>query len=224
MKKSLLITILLTFPVVLSAQFKKERDKAGNATYSLRVNEEDASECISKLFIPFTSENQILQQKCASISGNNAWNNSLSKYFALSAIFVPVSPNKNLECEDKVVLTPGSISIGYIPHTEIKTVINGDKVLMTKSFSQINLNCKIIFHSKTEYEIIVSDIYLNYHVKQKGSFMPVAQRIEYGALLDQENSTDDKYIKIFVELIDNAVSYAINSVKQAVSESVMFLN
>ena len=83
---------------------------------------------------------------------------------------------------------------------------------------------KIFFKNKTDYSIIVSDVYLTYGVMQKHTV--IAKRAELSELYNDKivNSKEDKNRLFVIELLDNAVKNAANTISQAVEESVIFLN
>ena len=122
-----------------------------------------------------------------------------------------------------MVLAPNSVLFSFTsskPSFKIK--IKGEEVYDNNL--QIKLNVKIFFKSKTEYTIVISDIYVSYALKEKSKLIP--KRLEISELYNDKNfDTKEDSNRLFIlELLDNAVKNSANSLNQAVKESVVFLN
>jgi hypothetical protein len=83
---------------------------------------------------------------------------------------------------------------------------------------------KIFFKNKTDFTIVISDIYVTYSVLEK--MRPISKRLELGELYNDKvlETKKDKNRLLILELLDNAAKNTANSLNQAIKESVTFLN
>jgi hypothetical protein len=224
MRNFLNLVLFLIFIVGYSnSQVKVPISEDGVVKYSFDYSVKDSKFCISKLFSPEnSSEYSILMQKTATIVSVMSWNEAITKKLSVTAAFIPQS-QKNLKCNDTTVLNPNSLYFNIFSRKpNFKLKIKGKTVY--GNFLQVRLNVKIFFKNKTDFTIVISDIYVTYSVLEK--MRPISKRLELGELYNDKvlETKKDKNRLLILELLDNAAKNTANSLNQAIKESVTFLN
>lgn len=208
---------------ISNSQVKIPISADGVVKYSFDYSNKDSKFCISKLFSPQnTSEYSILVQKTTTIVAAMSWNEAITKKLTVISGFTPFS-SKNLQCEDTTVLNSNSLrfmTMSRKPNFKLK--IKGKKVY--GNLLNIQLNVKIFFKNKTDYTIVISDIYVSYSVVEK--MRPIAKRLELSELYNDKvlESKQDKNRLLILQLLDTAAKNTASALNQAVKESVIFLN
>jgi len=203
-----------------SCQIQVPISEDGVVKYTFDYSAKNPKFCVSKLFNPVnSSEYSILLQKAMGLSYLMSWNEGITKKMTVGCYLIPQC-TKPLQCVDTCVLGPNSIR--YTFKSNKKLTINDEEVVSNEL--SVTVNTKLIFKNKTDYSIIISDIYAGYAVMNKRNV--VGKRIEIGALYNdkQLESKGDANRLLILELFDNAVKNTAKTLQQAIDETIIFLN
>ena len=202
----------------------------GRAYFSFKNNVESKNICASTFLDPAkNAEYLLLLKKNSQLVAQYQSNNSAKEGFSVSCYSI-IKNNKNpLKCADEVRVMPGSyvfnINVSAKKKKAKLKILNEEISLgYLGGTTQLEINVKIIFKSKTEYELIFSDAYLIYAHIPKGERQPKSSRVELGEFYSNYKNSNESFpdndllFKTLVLSIENA-NKCLN---QALQECINF--
>ena len=223
-----LFLLSLSFINVLAQSeipLKKER-----AYFSFQNKVESQKTCASMFFdVKNYAEYNLLAQKNATLT-TQSFSNDFFKGFGVTCIGILQNHKTNLQCSDEVRLMPNSyaFNITVLPPKKKATLkILNDEIKLKYPYAapiKLEVNVKIIFKNKTEYELIFSDAYLVYYNKPKGERFPKVYRVELGEFYSSYKNSGEVYPdnELFFKTLVLTIENANKSLNQAIQECINF--
>ena len=225
-----ILTFILCFLLTYSWAQTEIPLENGRAYFSFKNNVESKNICASTFFdLSKYAEYTLFTQKNALLVTQYFLNNSAFEGFSVTCFSILQNPKQNLQCVDELRLMPNSYRFNINVSGKKKTAklkILNEEITLKYPYgtTTLEINAKIFFKSKTEYELIFSDAYLTYAHTPKGERMPKSYRVELGEFYTNYKNSGESFpdndllFKSLVLSIENADK----CLKQALQECINF--
>lgn len=229
MKKIITSILLVLLTINGFAQSEIPLNK-GRAYFSFKNTIESQKNCGSMFFDPSKSaEYSLLLQKNAVLVSQYFLNNSAFSGFGVTCFSILQNQKQNLQCADEVRLMPNSYKFDIKVSARKKKAtlkILNDEITLKYPYgtTTLEINAKIIFKNKTEYELIFSDAFLCYAHIPKGERMPKSYRVELGEFYTAYKNSGETYPdnELLFNTLILTIENANKSLNQALQECVNF--
>ena len=204
--------------------------KNGRAYFSFVNNVETKNICASTFFDASKSaEYSLLLQKNAQLVSQYYLNNSAYEGFSVTCFSILQNHKSNLLCKDEVRLMPNSYKFDIHVSAKKKKAelkILNEEITLKYPYGTtgLEINAKIIFNSKSEYELIFSDAYLTYAYTPKGERMPKSYRVELGEFYTSYKSSGELFPdnELLFKSLMLSIESANKCLNQALQECINF--
>ena len=226
-----ILTFILCFLFTYSWAQTEIPLQNGRACFSFKNNVESKNICASTFFdLSKYAEYTLFTSKNAQLVSQYFLNSHVFEGFSVGCGSILQNQKRNLQCADEVHLMPNSyrfnFTVSYKKKKALLKILN-DEITLKNAWSStiiLEINAKIIFKSKTEYELIFSDAYLTYAHTPKGERMPKSYRVELGEFYTNYKNSGESFPDndLFFKSLVLSIENADKCLKQALQECINF--